>query len=150
MFHECSQPRANPASRRPAGFTLIEVLLVLVILVVLSSIAVPIYQGILGAARVKAAKVQVHMLDKAVELYYVDISKPPAELNDLLVRPADAKVSRHWGGPYLKKGSELIDPWEDPYEYAAQGTRNAGSYDVWSLGPDTQNGTADDIGNWPE
>ena len=132
---------------RSAGFTLIEVLLVLVILVILGSIAVPMYRNVIDGAKVNAAKVQVQMLDSAIDMYHVGMTQFPSGLGDLINPPSDQRVAQNWRGPYLKNKS-LIDPWEDSYEYTARGVRNHGSYDVWSLGPDRANGTGDDIGNW--
>ncbi len=147
IARHCCSPQSIH-SRRAAGFTLMEVLLVLVILVVLSAIAVPTYHGILDISKKRAAQVQVHLIDQAVEVYKLNSTQLPGGLIDLVHCPADPKMARNWAGPYLKQSSALTDPWEDPYQYDAQGTRNVGSYDIWSYGPDTQDGTADDIGNW--
>jgi general secretion pathway protein G len=141
-----SRPRAHREPLR--AFTLIEVLLVLVILVVLASIAVPMYQNIRIAAMKRAAKVQVGLLSHAVELYEVSHNKYPTGLGDLIDRPSDPKLASKWEGPYLTENRNLVDPWEDPYQYTAKGVKNPNRFDVWSLGPDCENGTPDDIGNW--
>ena len=71
----------------------------------------------------------------------------PASLDELFQRPADLPPAR-WDGPYLSSKEVLLDPWERPYRYRCPGTHNDRTYDLWSVGPDGTDGTADDIGNW--
>ena len=130
-----------------AGFTLIEVLLVLVILVVLGAIAVPMYTGIQSNAEIRAAKTQVTMLEQAIDNFRLEAKKYPSDLKDLVVRPSDL-AAEHWAGPYVKENKELEDPWNHPINYANPGKHNSSSYDVWSLGPDGQDGSEDDVGNF--
>jgi general secretion pathway protein G len=125
-----------------------EVLLVLVILVVLGSIVVPMVTGIGESANVKAATVQVAALERAIDMYKFQTKQFPASMDDLVNEPSDAKVAKNWAGPYIKTNKDLIDPWDNAYKYDAKGKKNQGAYDVWSLGPDGQDGTDDDIGNW--
>jgi general secretion pathway protein G len=131
------------------GFTLIEVLLVLVILVILGGIAVPMFVGIGEQARKDAAQVQVNALESAINNYQATVGLFPTSLDELITQPGDPKLSRRWAGPYLESNKSLVDPWQNPYQYSSKGTRNKGGYDVWSMGPDAQNNTEDDIGNWP-
>jgi general secretion pathway protein G len=131
-----------------SAFTLMEVLLVLVILVVLGAIVVPMFTGIGESANVKAATTQVGLIANQVELYRMDLKKVPASLEDLTDEPSDTKVASKWNGPYLDPNKELIDPWDNPYKYEAEGKNNQNGYDIWSTGPDGQDGTEDDIGNW--
>jgi general secretion pathway protein G len=138
---------AKRSRRRADGFTLIEVLLVLVILVVLASFAVLQFTGVRRKANLDAAKVQVGLLDQAVENYNATVNYYPPSLDALRVCPAELQNANKWAGPYLKTDLPL-DPWGNPYQYACPGTRNPDSTDVWSFGPDMQNGTDDDIGNW--
>lgn len=133
--------------RSRAGFTLMEVLLVLVILVILGSIVVPLYTGIQGSAETKAARTQVDLLEHTIDMYKLNAKKLPSSLDDLIQRPSDLKEDR-WAGPYIKDNKELVDPWDNPYKYTPNGKHNSGSYDVWSTGPDGQDGNDDDIGNW--
>jgi general secretion pathway protein G len=125
-----------------------EVLLVLVILVILGSIAVPIFTGTQEQAEKKSAQTQVSMLARAIDMYRFDTKKYPANLQDLTQRPGDKLTADRWAGPYLEDNKALNDPWDNPYKYAPSGKHNAERYDVWSLGPDGQDGSADDIGNW--
>jgi general secretion pathway protein G len=137
----------NRASQ-PAGFTLIEVLLVLVILVTLGAIAVPIFTGVGEDANKKAAKAQIQLFENAIEMFHFATKQYPASLDELVKPPSDATRAKRWTGPYLKENKGLIDPWDNEYKYDAKGKKNANGYDIWSLGPDGQNGTEDDIGNW--
>jgi general secretion pathway protein G len=129
------------------GFTLMEVLLVLVILVVLGSIVVPMVTGIGEGANVKAATVQVAALERMIDMYKFELKQLPGSLDDLVNEPSDPKLAKNWH-QYMKANKELVDPWDNPYKYEAKGKKNQGSYDVWSLGPDGQDGSEDDIGNW--
>jgi general secretion pathway protein G len=125
-----------------------EVLLVLVILVALGAIAVPIYGHVRKTADINLAKVQVRMLEQAIDTYQLTTNRLPDELSELMRRPTDARRAASWQGPVLKESQSLDDPWEEVYQYSAQGVKNVESYDVWSMGPDRTNGSMDDIGNW--
>ncbi len=74
----------------------------------------------------------------------------PSNLDDLVTEPSDAKMAKKWAGPYIPTNKDLIDPWDNPFKYDAKGKKNQDGYDVWSTGPDGQDGNADDIGNWKE
>ncbi len=125
-------------------------LLVLVILVVLAAIAVPMYQGIGEGAKGNAARTQVGLFKDAIMNYQMTVSQLPNTLDDLVNQPGDARLAKKWHGPYIETNKEFLDPWDQPYNYTAKGTKNQGGFDVWSNGPDMQSGTDDDIGNWPE
>jgi general secretion pathway protein G len=134
--------------RSAAGFTLMEVLLVLVILVVLASMAVTIFGGTQEQAMKDAAKGQVGIFKSAVNLYKFHTKNFPDSLEGLISKPSDAKASQRWAGPYIDATKVPLDPWDRPYKFAAPGKHNAESFDVWSVGPDGQDGGDDDIGNW--
>jgi general secretion pathway protein G len=144
------QKRQSKRVVAPTAFTLIEVLLVLVILVVLGSIVVPLFTGIGESANIKAATAQVAFLETAIDMFKFETKQLPSSLDDLINEPSDAKLAKNWSGPYLKANKDLVDPWDNQYKYSAKGKKNSGGYDVWSTGPDGQDGTADDIGNWRE
>ena len=136
--------KRNPDRRQ--GFTLIELLLVLLILVVLASMAVTIFGGTQEQALKDAAKGQIGVFKSAIGTYQMHTRKLPSDLKDLVNKPGDSKAAEHWHGPYLDK--DPVDPWYNPYKIAVPGKHNPDTYDVWSTGPDGQDGTADDIGNW--
>ncbi|MEX0612631.1 MAG: type II secretion system major pseudopilin GspG [Pirellulales bacterium] len=133
---------------RRAGFTLMEVLLVLVILVVLASMAVTIFGGTQEQAMKDAAKGQVGIFKSAVNLYKFHTKNYPESLEGLIARPGDDKLGERWMGPYVDATKVPLDPWDREYKFAAPGKHNADTFDVWSLGPDGQDGSEDDIGNW--
>ena len=134
------------ASLRRNAFTLIEVLLVMMILVILVSFTVGQFGGVQDRAKIDEAKAQLGLVKSQIELYQVTMSKFPSKLEDLWEKPSDSKLAEKWAGPYLEKLKE--DPWGNPYQYSAEGKKNAGKFDFWSNGPDGKSGTDDDIGNW--
>ncbi len=134
--------------KRQAGFTLIEVLLVLVILVVLGSIAVSTFTNTQRNAMKNAAKSQISMFKTPLAEYHLDMNVYPSTADGLeALRNAPASSDSRWGGPYMEDEIPK-DPWGQPYQYASPGSKNPNSYDIWSYGPDQQNSTQDDIGNW--
>jgi len=143
----CSRDR-----RRESGFTLIEVLLVLVILVILASFAVMQFTGVRKRANLQAAKAQVDLCKSAIQVYEMSIGSYPSTtqgLQALRTAPQDLPDPSKWDGPYLDRDVPR-DPWGNPFQYAMPGQHNRDSFDVWSFGPDCANGTPDDIGNWTQ
>jgi general secretion pathway protein G len=132
--------------RRRSGFTLIEVLMVLVILVIIMSVAVGTYVNTLKKARIDAARSQIGAFKSPLSVYELHMGSFPTTaqgLQALVNHPNDASAG-NWNGPYLD--SVPLDPWSRPYQYCSPG-RYHPDYDVWSLGPDGVDGTSDDIGN---
>jgi general secretion pathway protein G len=134
-------------SRRRGGFTLVEVLLVLVILVVLVSLAVPAYMKAQQKAFMNAAKAQIGSLEEALDMFQLDTGVFPSTLDALRMPPPDLPNPEKWNGPYLKKDLPL-DPWGRPYMYCYPGRVNAETPDIWSLGPSGINGDPANVGNW--
>ena len=139
---------SRPPSRVPhhAGFTLVELLLVLVILATLAAIVLPRFTGTSQRARTTAAVTQISTFKTALNAYEVDMGNYPRSLNDLLVRPQNA--GQNWHGPYLDSDTIPKDPWGNDYIYTFPGKHNPSSFDIMSAGPDGQVGTSDDICNW--
>jgi len=132
------------------AFTLVEILIVLAIAAMIIGVAVNNLVGAVGRARSTTAKMFVNSsLDPALMQYSMDMGDFPSTAEGLqaLVTAPAANADR-WHGPYLKGNASLTDPWSEPYQYRYPGTHNTSGYDVWSKGPDKQDGTADDIGNW--
>ena len=128
------------------GFTLVEMLLVLVILGVLAAIVYPKVAGRGEQARVTSTQTQIASFKTALDAYEVDNGNYPKGRNglqDLVQKPRDAV---NWRGPYLDSIPQ--DPWHNDYIYECPGKHNPSSYDIMSMGPDGQSGTEDDIGNW--
>lgn len=135
--------------RRAAGFTLIELMVVLVIIGVLAALIVPNVLDRTDDARATAARTDVHNLMQALKLYKLDnLRYPTAEqgLQALVERPSVAPVPGNWK-PYLEKLP--ADPWGHPYQYLNPGIK--GEVDVMSFGADGQSGGEGknaDIGSW--
>ncbi len=133
------------------GFTMIEIMLVVIIIGVLAAMVIPSISGRGQQARVAAAQADIDAnLSTALDLYEMDNGKYPTTeqgLISLLKEPDTEPMPLHWNGPYLKKKRIPIDPWGNPYQYKAPGEHNQGEFDLSSLGPDgIQSG--DDIVNW--
>lgn len=124
-----------------------EVLLVLVILVILGSFSVGIFTNVRRKANIDTARTQIGLTSSQIDLYQVNMNSYPPTLDALLVPPVDVPNVSEWAGPYTKNKLNL-DPWGNPYQYVSPGQFNVDSYDLWSLGPDGQSGTEDDIGNF--
>ena len=139
---------ARRQRRDRAGFTLIELLFVLAILVVLASMVVTMFSGTQEKALKDAAKGQVGIFKSAVNLYKFHTRNYPSDLSGLTAKPSDANVASRWAGPYLDSAKVPMDPWDRDYRFVAPGKHNPDTFDVWSVGPDGQDGTDDDIGNW--
>ena len=130
---------------RKNGFTMIEILLVVIIIGILVSLIAPRLAGRSEEARKQAAKADIDGgIALALDLYEADNGKYPVQLNDLLKEPSEAP---NWRGPYLKKGLPK-DPWGNSYVYRSPGTHNTESYDLSSVGHDHKENTADDVTNW--
>jgi general secretion pathway protein G len=132
--------------RSQQGFTLVEMLLVLVILATLAAIVIPKFAGRSQQAKITAAQSQISSIELALDAFEVDNGFYPKSgaLMELTEAPAN---SPNWKGPYLKKGVPL-DPWGNPYTYEYPGKHNNSGYDILSNGPDGRAGTEDDINNW--
>ncbi len=138
-------PKKNP--RRRDGFTLMELLLVLAILVVLGSMTVAFFGGTRQKAFINAAKGEIGIFKSSIGRYQLDVKKYPNSLEELINKPS-GEEGELWGGPYVEGNEINKDPWGNPYRIAAPGKNNSDTYDLWSFGPDGQDGSDDDIGNW--
>lgn len=142
--------RCGPHRGRTSGFTLIELMLVLVILATLSAIVVPRFTGQSKKAKITAAKTQISQLAVALDAFEIDVGRYPTNVEGLRVlveRPTAEGES--WQGPYLSKGIPM-DPWENEYVYRSPGQYNQDGYDLYSYGPDGKLGGDDDITNWSD
>ncbi len=135
--------------RRSAGFTLLELLVVMVIIGLLAGIVAPRYFAQVGKSQVKAARAQIDALDKALEQYRIDVGHLPTAEQGLAALNIAPQGEQNWAGPYLKKEVPL-DPWGNPFLYAEPGTHN-NDFDLMSYGKDGRqggSGEAADLGNW--
>ena len=139
--------RSRRADRRAeAGFTLVEMLVVITIIGLIMGLVGPRVLNSLGESKVKAAKLQIESFSSSLDLFYLDVGRYPTASEGLVAlaqRPGNASI---WNGPYLKTGSVPADPWGHVYLYRAPAER--GPYEIVSLGSDGQEGgmgTAADI-----
>lgn len=147
FFAEVNRER----KKQEAGFTLVELLVVMVILVLLASLVAPRVIGYLGSSKVKTAKIQIESLSTSLELFKLDAGRYPTSqegLGALVKRPANIST---WNGPYLKKNSVPKDPWGNSYSYKQPGEK--AEFDIVSLGADGKSGgdgENKDIASWNE
>jgi len=141
--------KPKSARRAQDGFTLVELLVVLVILGLIAAFAAPQVLKYVGGAKSDSAKIQIERLSGVLDLYRLEVGRYPSQeegLEALMEKPSDAEA---WNGPYLKKSDALTDPWGRPYEYRVPGEH--GDFDLYSLGADGQDGGEGedkDVTNW--
>lgn len=138
-------PRRGTARDSDGGFTLVELLVVLVILSLIMGLVGPRVLNYLSDARVRSAKLQINSLAASLDLLYLDTGRYPSESEGL-----DALIKRspsldRWNGPYLQQAQLPMDPWGRAYEYRVPGAK--GPYDIVSLGADGRQGGTDDAGD---
>ena len=116
------------------GFTLVELLLVLVILALIAGLVLPGIIGKAESAKAKAAASQISRISMSVESFYLDTGRTPSSLEELVNEPGGVTG---WNGPYIKN-SLINDPWGRPYQYRVPGEH--GDFDIHSFGADGQRG----------
>lgn len=136
---------------REGGFSLIEIILVVIIIATLSAMVVPRLSGRSEQARQAAAKADIEVnIPTAIKLYELDNGFLPTTaqgLQALLQKPTTSPIPENWNGPYLEKLP--VDPWGRPYQYLSPGTNRPHDYDLSSLGKDPKpDASKDDIVNW--
>lgn len=134
---------------RSLGFTLLELLVVMVIIGLLASYVGPRLFAQIGKSEIKAARAQIDSLEKALDQYRLDTGRYPTTEQGLAALMAAPVGITRWAGPYLKKALPM-DPWGNPYVYRLPG-EHGGEFDLLSYGKDGQaggSGEAEDIGNW--
>ncbi len=133
--------------KRKYGFTLVEILLVVIIIAALGAMVLPRLTGRAMQARISIAKTDVTSnIPSALDLYELDNGRFPSTvqgLNALLTKPSGHPEAKNWNGPYIRK--KPMDPWGNPYEYKYVGSAG-NEYDLYSLGADGIEGN-DDITN---
>jgi len=145
-FHTHSTRQPNQSARQ-SGFTLIEIMVVIVILGILAAVVVPNIMSRPDEARIAKAKQDIRALSTSFDLYKLDNYAYPTTdqgIEALAVKPTTPPIPKHYREEgYLKKVP--LDPWQNPYQYLNPGEH--GLIDIYTLGPD-QTPSDDDIGNW--
>ena len=131
MYFKKQYKKQNSDQR---GFTLVELLLVLVILALIAGLVLPGIIGKAESAKAKAASSQISRISMSVESFYLDTGNTPSSLDELVSQPSGVTG---WNGPYIKN-SLLNDPWGQPYKFTVPGEH--GDFDIVSLGSDRQQG----------
>jgi len=132
------------ANRRGShkGFTLLELLLVMAILVVLAGLGTVAYTRLGNTSNIRACRVLIKEMKDACTMYKIQLQTYPRSLQDLVVLPS-GMTQAEWGGPYFRDGKLPQDPWRNDFTYSANEAQD--TVTVSSNGPDGQRGTADDI-----
>ena len=145
------QPHDRHARR--SAFTLLEILVVVAIIALLAAFVVPNFIGTHRGAEIKLAQTTVSQngpVATPLKLYRMDIGTYPKELKELVEKPEGDDADK-WKGPYIEDAGQLKDPWGEELQYRFPGEfKGEDNYDLWSKGPDKQDGTDDDITNWPK
>ena len=131
-----------------AGFTLIEIMLVIVIVIALMAVLIPNVQLALNDSRKSTAQIYAQSLSNDITLYEATNGFPPTTqqgLAALVVKPTSEPIPRKWS---QRREKIEPDPWGMEYHYEYPGKHNPKSFDIYSSGPDRQPGTDDDVGNW--
>lgn len=135
------------------GFTLIEILVVIIVLGLLAALVGPRIIGRVSEARSTTAHTQIELMSVALDNYRLDNGSYPTTaqgLASLRTAPTSEPVPRNWRGPYLRKEVPL-DPWDRPYLYLSPGEQDPSGFDLYTLGRDGQPGGEDedaDITSW--
>jgi general secretion pathway protein G len=143
--------RPSRPARRTRGFTLIEIMVVVIIIGLLAAVIVPQVVGRVDDARISKAKQDIQAIESALVMFKLDNFKYPSTdqgLRALIQQPTDPSIRNWRTGGYLQRVSK--DPWGNDYIYVFPGTRG-GEYDLYTLGADAQpggEGPNADIGNW--
>jgi len=139
---------------KKSGFTLVEIMLVVIIIGILVAMTVPNLAGRGEQARMSAARADIEVnLSTALDLYELDNGRYPTTeqgLRALLIEPTTTPTPLNWSGPYLKKKKIPKDPWTNDYSYVCPGVNNTEDYDLSSYGSDGAEGGGDDIVNWSD
>ena len=141
--------RRRRAWRGEAGFTLVEILVVITIIGLIMALVGPRVLNYLAESKVKAARIQVESFASSLDLFYLDNGRYPSTSEGLAALAQRPGGIESWNGPYLRSGAVPNDPWGHPYVYRSPGEH--GAYDIVSFGSDGQEGgagTAADIESW--
>jgi general secretion pathway protein G len=130
--HRFKKRRHGKRRSGEAGYTLLELLVVMGILAALTAMATPQVMGYFGKAKTQSAQLQIENINTALEMYYVENGSYPSASAGLKALVEATAEAPRWNGPYLKNARTLLDPWGRAYQYSVT---EQGEYNVYSLGP---------------
>lgn len=133
-----SKKRVKILFKCKRGFTLIELMVVMIILGLLAALVVPRMFGRIGQAKTNATRAQIELLGTALDAFRLDTGRYPSTAEGLQALVTQVSGIDNWNGPYLKKIEVPLDPWNNPYVYESPGKN--GDYDIYSLGADKAEG----------
>ena len=122
--------------RKNKGFTIVEILVVIILLSILATFIVPRMFSVLGGEKIKLARAKMSIIQTAIGRFYLDCGRFPVDIEEILFCPSE--MEGKWRGPYLKE-SNMLDPWGNSYVYV-QNADNPDGYDLISLGADGMDG----------
>jgi general secretion pathway protein G len=135
--------------KKNKGFTMIELIAVIIILGLLAgTVSITIVRQT-EKAKKEATKIQISSLGTAITTFHLECGFYPQALDNLINPPSGGRTCKGYpNNGFLEKKEIPKDPWGGDYNYLSPGTHNSDGYDLWSLGPDQEDGTEDDITNW--
>ena len=142
--------KRNNATRGSRGFSLLELLVVLLLLGAFAGIFAPKIFGQAEKAKQKAAKLEIDQIGQALDLYKLEIGRYPTSQEGLAALMTAPSGASNWNGPYLKRNAVPKDPWSNEYRYVSPGDQNR-PYDIISLGSDGKeggDGDGKDLNSW--
>jgi len=124
--------------REDEGFTLMEMLVVMVVIGLIAAVAIPQVMKLLGSAKHKAARIQLETLSNSLNTYQLDLGSYPTTEQGLAELWKDNAAQPDWNGPYVRRERQIVDPWGRPFIYRQPGTGRA--YELLSYGADGKEG----------
>jgi len=136
--------------RKNSGCTLVEILAVTILMAGLVGVAALGISSNVKKGKINTAKTQIGNFASAISLFELECGFYPSSLDDLIKNNSGQKCKDYPKEGFLGESTKKIpqDPWNEDYGFRKPGTHNPSSYDIWSNGPDKEDGSSDDIGNW--
>ncbi|MCB0308403.1 MAG: type II secretion system major pseudopilin GspG [Bdellovibrionales bacterium] len=140
--------RRKNRKKTNSGFSIIELVAAMIIMGLLAGVATVSVVGYVNRAKKQAAETNINTLETAIKTFQLECGFYPSTLEELISEPTSRTCRGFPPEGFLEKKEIPSDPWDKEFNYARPGTHNAHSYDLWSNGPDGEEGTSDDVTNW--